>query len=535
MRKSLGRNQYKVIFIILLLLQIFYMIYWGYVKGGFYVDEFFTFDNAHYLSASTPKRVKMYDADYMEYDKWFDLSELKATLTVDQSNSLFNDGVVHNVKAFMKKPYMALLNYVEATFFEGELDKWSGISMNIVFYVIGQIFLFLLTKKITNNEAASFVAMSMYGFSGIAVSMVAFVRFYLLVNMWMIIFLYLHALMWTEENLRKNIVYEILAMAGLYLAFKNSPLAMIEGAGVIALFSVALLVKKRKKQFLFYALPIFIGGFLYITLFTGYMQMLLHLNDVASGNTNVGVAAVSLIRNLVHLTPANFVSRSVRLANFINDYLFGHVFVLAICVMTVLFSIVRKLFYRERLDEGRSFVYCILAGTIVLFSIASVCLGLPEIRYNSFLYPMISVAVAAIATDVAIAKRSGMLITIILVIAVCGEIYFTVTIPRVQNSYPEDRAAVESIQQHKGINHLVVDYKADDRVMYECVAYGDDTTKIMFTRFESCSFEDTPDTMLVWQSVNWSAEVVDELVKAGYTTVEQIAQTHESMVFLCQR
>lgn len=228
-------------------------------------------------------------------------------------------------------------------------------------------------------------------------------------------------------------------------------------------------------------------------------------------------------------------SRSVRLINFINDYLFAHVFVFAICAISVLFAIIRKRIDRERLDEGRSFAYCILVGTIALYFIASVCLGLPEIRYNSFLYPIISVAVVAIATDAASHKRSGRLITIILAIAVCAEIYFTVTIPRVQNSYPEDRAAVESIQQHKGIDHLVVDYKADDRVLYECVAYGDDTTKIMFTRFENCSLESAPDTMLVWQSVNWSAQIVDQLKEAGYTTIEQIAQTHESMVFLCQK
>lgn len=535
MKKALNGYQFKIVFVILLLLQVFYMVYWGNVKSGFYVDEFFTYDNAHYMSASTPKRVKMYDADYMEYDKWFDLSELKATLTVDKSNSLFNDGLVYNVKALMKKPYMTLLNYVEAAFFEGELDKWSGISMNIVFFAIGQLFLYRLAKKLTNNEAASCIAMSMFGFSGIAVSMVAFVRFYMLVNMWMIIFLYLHALMWTEESFKKNILYEILAMVVLYPAFKNSPLAMIEGASVIALFSVALLVRKRKKQFLFYALPIFAGGFLYIVLFTGYMQIIFHLKDVASGTTGVGVAAVSLVKNLVNLTPENFVSRSVRLINFINDYLFAHVFVFAICAISVLFAIIRKRIYRERLDEGRSFAYCILVGTIVLYFIASVCLGLPEIRYNSFLYPIISIAVVAIATDAASHKRSGRLITIILAIAVCAEIYFTVTIPRVQNSYPEDRAAVESIQQHKGIDHLVVDYKADDRVLYECVAYGDDTTKIMFTRFENCSLESAPDTMLVWQSVNWSAQIVDQLKEAGYTTIEQIAQTHESMVFLCQK
>lgn len=533
MKKKFDENQFKIVFVILLLLQILYMLYWGHVKSGFYVDEFFTYDNAHYMSASTPKRVKLYDADYMEYNKWFDLSELKATLTVDKDNSLLNDGLAYNVKAFMKKPYMALLNYVETVFFEGELNKWSGISMNILFFVIGQLFLYLLTKKITGSEAASMLAMAVFGFSGIAISMVAFVRFYMLVNMWMIIFLYLHSLMWTENNLRKNILYEVLAIIMLYLAFKNSPLAMIEGAAVIVIFSVALFVRKRKHQFLVYALPIFMGGILYVVLFTDYMQLILNTNNVASGS--MGVATASLVNNFLSLTPANFVSRSITLINFINDYLFAHVFVLAVFAFFTCFAVLRKIVYKEKAGENKSFAYVILIGTAIAFFIASVCLKLGEIRYNSFLYPVISVVIVAIATDAIKTKRNRMLVILILALAVCGEIYFTAVIPRVQNSYPEDRMAVEAVKENKGIDNLVVDYKADDRVMYECLVYGDDRTKVMFVRIDECDFQDAPDTMLVWQSVNWSAEIVGELENAGYTTIEQIAQTHESMVFLCRR
>ncbi len=532
-----GKDAYKAAFIILLFLQIIYMIYWGHVKSGYYVDEFFTYDKAHYLSASTPERVKLYDADYMAYNKWFDLSELKSTLTVDKDSSLFNDGIVYNVKAFMRLPYMFFMNYIETIFFAGELNKWSGISLNILFFAIGQFFLYLLAKKITNSGAASLLAVALHGFSGLAISMVAFVRFYMLVNMWMIIFLYLHLLMWNENNLKRNIVYEVLAMAVLFLAFKNSPLVILEGAGVILLFSVALFLRKRKRQFLFYALPIFFCALLYFSLFTDYMQIIYHLNDlkaVASGSTQLKDAGVGLINNLTKLTPESFVSRSIMMVNFINDYLFAHIFVAAVFMVCVLAAAVRKVLRREQLDQGRKFAYFIIGGTIIIFFLAAVGLRLGILRYNSFLYHMIAIVIVAIATDIS-ERKFRSLMTLILAAAVCGEIYFTVTIPRVENSYPEDRAAVEAIRQNKGIDNLVVDYNLDDRVMYECLAFGDDTTKVMFMRIEEWDLKDTPDTMLVWQSVNWSAEVVDKLEKAGYTEIEQIAQTHESMVFLCQR
>jgi len=517
----------------MLLAQILFMLYWGHAKSGFYVDEFFTYDNAHYMSASTPKRVKMYDADYMEYNKWFELSQIKSTLTVNKGNSLLNDGLAYNVKAFMSKPYMALLNYVETVFFDDTFSKWSGISMNIVFFAIGQMFLYLLVKKTTNSEMASLLAMALFGVSGMAISMVAFVRFYMIANMWMIIFLYLHSLMWTENNLKKNILYEVLAMLVLYPAFKNSPLAMIEGAAVIVIFSAALVIRKRKRQFLFYALPIFAGGILYVVFFTGYLQIIFDTNKVAGGS--MGVATASLVNNLLTLTPSNFVSRSLTLVGFVNDYLFSHVFILLVFGILAFLSIMRRIITKDRIDENRCFVYFVLTGTSMVLFIASVCLKLGEIRYNSFLYPLITVVIVTIAYDIAKTGKQRILTALVLSLAIGVQIYFTVTIPRIQNLYPEDKVGVESICKNKGIDNLVVDYKADDRVMYECVVYGDDASNVMFVRYEGCRLNDMPDTMLVWQSVNWSADIIDKLKEAGYADIEQIAQTHESMVFLCRR
>lgn len=103
----------------LLLLQFLYMLYWGTQKSGYYVDEFFTYDNAHYISASTPEREKLYQADYMEYGKWFDVEELKSKLTVKKEESLLQDSFQYNISTFLnQKPYMAILNYVEAIFFQ---------------------------------------------------------------------------------------------------------------------------------------------------------------------------------------------------------------------------------------------------------------------------------------------------------------------------------------------------------------------------------------------------------------------------------
>lgn len=266
--RILKQRKETLLFIALLMLQCVYMIFWGTQKSGYYVDEFFTYDNAHYISESTPDRVKLYDADYLEYDKWFEVSELKNTLTVQRDEALWKDSLAHNIEAFIKiKPYMALLNYVEALFFEGEMNWWSAISLNIVLFIFSQILLFLIAKKIYNNQHMPLLAVAMYGFSGMAASMVVYVRFYVYVTFLMTLFIYLHVIMWEGKVHWKNIVLEILSLPILYIAYRTSPVAGIFGIAIIVCFSLGLLLTKRWKQALYYILPIGLGGILYFALF----------------------------------------------------------------------------------------------------------------------------------------------------------------------------------------------------------------------------------------------------------------------------
>ena len=519
----------KAIFIALLLLQICYMIYWGNAKGGFYVDEFFTFDNTHYISNSTPKRIKLYDADFMEYDKWFQLNDLKETLAVTKENALYQDSFWFNIKTLFKSSYNWMLNYVEALFFPGEVNKWSGISINIVLFVLCQVFLYLILGRVSESGSTALLACAMYGFSGLAISMVIYVRFYVLANLWMLMFLYMHVLMWDENSVKKNILYEMTAVILLYQGYRRSPLAVIMGVGIILFFSVALGLRKRWLQLAYYAVPIISGGVVYAAIFTDYLKLFTNPSAVTQGG--FGVAKVSLIRNVLKLTPLSFITRAVDLLEIINDYLFGHVYVLIVLVGLCIYSVI--IGFRKK--QKRLFIYIVVLGAITFYFAASVCFKLGTIRYNSFLYPLISILIADLISDVLSKEKVGKAAIMLLAIALIGETYYTVSIPRIQNLYPEEKAQVEIIQNNSGINNIVVDYQFDDRVIYECLAYGDADTKVMFQHFDSVDFTDRDDTLLVWQSVNQEDGILPYLEEAGYSYVEQIAVTHETKVFLCRK
>ena len=211
MGKAIKKEQIAIIIVIAV--QFIFMLYWGIQKSGYYVDEFFTFDNAHYISASTPARIKLYDAEFLTYDKWHKISDLKSTLSVKREESLFSDSLGYNIKMWLTgQPYMVLLNYVQAIFFEGKLSKWSAVSMNILLFLLNQLLLYRLAVGIAKDKTAAALAVAIYGFSGMAASMTVYVRFYMLVTLWMTLYTYLHWIMWQEENIKKNLLWEFLCL-----------------------------------------------------------------------------------------------------------------------------------------------------------------------------------------------------------------------------------------------------------------------------------------------------------------------------------
>ena len=532
--------RYKIVFVLILVLQAMYMFYWGTQKSGYYVDEFFTYDNTHYISASTPERVKLYDADFMEYGKWFDVSELKSTLTVERDESLLQDSLQDNIKAFLKWPYMAVLNYVEAVFFDGQMNWWSALSINMICFLINQIIMYLIVRKLEYDEKTAFIAMALYGFSGMAISMFIYVRMYMWLTLFTSIFTFLHVLMWKEQCWWKNVSYEILAMGLLLILYKNSPLPVLYGVALIACFTIGLCVRKRWTQVGYYSVPIFVIGTAYAALKTDYIKIFSNpVQALTLKNTNISTQI--LLTNMFSLNLREFISRLQDFVQMVYRFLFGHSFVfifyvILLCLFVLfIFSGYKNKNIKEEIHNKCIKFEIIIWGAIFIYMMASIIFRLNVIRYNSFIYPEISIVVVMLFAYLNRYVHKDKVFVWACCIALAGEIFYTVSVPRIENLYREDREGVNTIQQYKGIDSVVIDYKWDDRVMYECLAYADEATKVMFVKYGDIEYSSLEDTLLVWQSINESEDILQELLDAGYTYITGIAQTHESRVYLCKR
>lgn len=539
MEKVEQSKYWKIIFWLVIILQVITMLYWGNRKGGFYWDEFFTLDNAHYSSASTPDRVKLYDAEFMEYDKWFDITELKATLTVTRENSLLKDSFMYNIKKFWTgRAYRdVVLHYVEAVFFPGEINKWSAISINIVLFLINQLVLYQLIKEVTGRKIIALFSITMYGFSGMAISMTIFIRFYMWITTFFTIFVYCHLRIWKEDKLWKNLGYICLLGAALLLCFKEQPVVIFCAAGFVLYFSFILLGSKQYKKFLQYVFLIGGAGIIYMVFFTSYIEEIVKaLQGADTGNS----ATVHYLSRITSLTPEIFIERCRIFIQMIYRYLFGHSIVFVVVVVLLCGSVIYGYLKRRNNQEKEEctiplFIWSIV-GAIVTFSLVSICISLTDsIRYNSFMFPILAGSIITLLYNYGKNVMKEQWISILITALLVGEVFFTLSIPRIDNVYYEDKAEVEKINAVENIDSVVVDYHFDDKVMYECLAFGDENTKVIFKKYENIDFNGLEDTILVWQTVNREFDVENFLINVGYQSVEKIAQTHESKVYLCSK
>lgn len=522
----------RMALIIVVAIQLVFMIYWGTQKSGYYVDEFFTFDNAHYISASTPKRIKLYDADFLTYDEWHEVSDLKSTLTVTREESLLFDPAAYNVKMWLTRyPYMVLLNYVQAVFFEGELSKWSAVSLNILLFLLNQVILYRLAAGISGDRTAAVLAVALYGFSGMAASMTVYVRFYMLVTLWMTLCTYLHVLMWQEDHVLKNLVMELLSVVVLYQAYRDSPLAAVQGVGLVCAFLAGLLLRRRYRQAAVYGIPVVGGGLAYVVFQTDYIGYVLNPGKYADADVT-NIATAGLLESFLELTPGALADRLVELAHVICRYLFGHALVLGVCLL--LAAGLLAWFWRSGKNRDREWnrkFFLLAVCPCAFYCVVSVCLDLGSIRYNSSIFPELAVCVSVFVMYLAVRMDRKRPVAAAMGLIVLAAAAATAFMPRVEYLYRDEKQVMAQIRSYQGTDSVVVDYRFDDKVMYECLAYTDEDTEVLFTSHENIDYDAWHDDVLLWFRVDEGRPVIEELASSGHYTVLEVGRTHESDIY----
>lgn len=245
-----------VLLVLLLLLQLGTLFYYGNRKSGFHEDEFYSY-------YSTNKTAGL----FVEDRTWQERDEFRNDFVVLE-NEQFRYDVVKQMQSWdVHPPFYYYILHTVCSFFPGVFSKWLGIAVNIIAYIPCYFLLFYLVKTTMTaeiekeekekaekeNRHAAFFAFAVclfWGFSAAVISGVMFIRMYQFLTLFILALSCLHAKAWKEEKfgLSFYLPLGLIVFLGFLTQYYYIIFHVFLGAGFCFLF---LKAKKIKEMFLY--------------------------------------------------------------------------------------------------------------------------------------------------------------------------------------------------------------------------------------------------------------------------------------------
>ena len=147
-------------------------------KTGFFIDEIYSYGLANSYYAPYLSDVKEGDLAGTVFTR----AEAEAYLAVGQEDAFAFGSVYYNQTQDVHPPlYYWILN-AASSLAKGSCSKWIGLSINLTFYVLTLITLYILAKALFTSTAAAAAVTALYGLSPLATSAAVMIRMYMMLT-----------------------------------------------------------------------------------------------------------------------------------------------------------------------------------------------------------------------------------------------------------------------------------------------------------------------------------------------------------------
>lgn len=204
--KKENQNKFSLIKYIcitaIVILSVINMVYWASKKEGYYGDELYSYE---FVCQTEYPSINENRGDNIYINHWHDSSYFQDYFIVSEGEQFDFTGVYNSIKTDVHPPVYYWLLHLACSFCMNSFSKWSGIILNIVFFVISLIVLFLLVREISESAIAQLATCLLYGISVGAVSNGVFIRMYMVLTCATLMFTLFHAKLW---NLKENTLFK---------------------------------------------------------------------------------------------------------------------------------------------------------------------------------------------------------------------------------------------------------------------------------------------------------------------------------------
>lgn len=401
MRKFAVIHRDTFLLLIIILLQLIVITYFGIHKNWLFGDEQWTFNLANRYYEPFLGDASKY------YNRWLSPDFWNSALTVQQEYAFNYKSVFYNQAQDVHPPLYYVIIHTISSFFPGTYSKWFAIIPNMMFFCIGQIVMFRIGMMLFKKSEAALMTCLFYGFSWGIINNTVYVRMYELLSLWGMLSYYLHLRMLRGFNFKTLLLTLFTSLCGILTQYYFLIFQFFVSLG----YAIDLLAKKQYKQFTIYCM-----GYLCVLL-SAVAIFPASVSQITGKAGNQGPAA---FHNLVASSFDDHVSIFCHVIS--KDIFGGHVrWTLEILVVAFLVSFALKFcyiklhvdrnhglilqgdiqFYRNRLEfhiNINDFVISLIYSMFISISYFGVIAKIApylESRYMVIIYPLLVVIFVA--------------------------------------------------------------------------------------------------------------------------------------------
>ncbi len=185
----MGSLQYRIVITVVIMLQVIAAFTLCAQKEGYHYDEFYS-----YYSTNSSEGLITPDHD------WMSASRIRDEFVVKDGEG-YNYGRVKLMQTYdVHPPFYYYVLHTVCSITPGIFSKWQGLSVNLVFFILSIIFLYLIAYESTDGDRTiSLSVILLYGFSPAIMSIIVFIRMYMMLVFFCMLSLYIHI-----KALKKN-------------------------------------------------------------------------------------------------------------------------------------------------------------------------------------------------------------------------------------------------------------------------------------------------------------------------------------------
>lgn len=367
----------KIYWLFILLIQIIVIVIFANNKNNFFVDEIYSFAFANSYYMPTYLNSDYYNV-ILNGEFWHNI------LTVQESERFDIKSVIYNIQTDVHPPLYYIILHMVSSFFPDVLSKWIGIVPNIVFFIINQVLILAISKRIFKNidfeKNKIFILLPciFYGFSLGVINTVLFTRMYMLLSLFALLLLYLNLIL-LENVIERKSVRNIL----------------------LAIFITIVLGVLTQYIYIIYAGLIFIGYTIYLLKDKYYSEWKKYLITGILSSICVYILYPKMLEQLMTKNPArDIIDQKSILDNIISFKgllilisrdLFGGFFITVILCFVMLILIFYIIKYKIKIEINKHIILMISVSLFYLILISKISPFISN-RYLFIIYPLISIS-----------------------------------------------------------------------------------------------------------------------------------------------